>query len=83
MHLRPTAAVSEASPTIEVTALPSRSFWGVVGLVVLTVGSLGLAWLFPDNTMFHFLWVTQAVPLLYFWLICWGIQTTHPNDAAS
>ncbi len=83
MHLPATASVSEASPTTEVIALPMRSFWGVVGLVVLTGGSLGLAWTFPDTTMFHFLWITQAVPALYFLLVCWGMQSTNPDDAAS
>jgi hypothetical protein len=57
--------------------------WGVVGLVVLTVGSLGLAWLVPDATLLHFLWVAQAVPVLYLLLAWWGIQTAHPNDDAS
>jgi hypothetical protein len=56
--------------------------WGVVGLVVLTVGSLGLAWLFPDMTLLHFLWVAQAVPVLYFVLAWWGIQTSHEDDDA-
>ena len=74
---------SPRSTTIEVTALPRRALWGVVGLVVLTVGSLGLAWLVPDATLLHFLWVAQAVPVLYLLLAWWGIQTAHPNDDAS
>ena len=80
-----TASESEAphSTTIEVTALPRRALWGVVGLVVLTVGSLGLAWLFPDMTSLHFLWVAQTVPVLYLMLAWWGIQIAHPNDDAS
>jgi hypothetical protein len=69
--------------TIDVTALPARSLWGVVGLVMLTVGSLGLAWLFPNATMLHFLWVAQAVPVLYLLLAWWGTQTSHLNDDAS
>ncbi len=85
MHQTPTASESEAPhpPTMDVTALPRRSLWGVVGLVVLTVGSLGLAWLFPDATMMHFLWVAQAVPVLYLVLAWWGMQTLHANDDAS
>jgi hypothetical protein len=79
------ASESEAAhpTTIEVTALPRRSLWGVVGLVVLTVGSLGLAWLLPNTTMLHFLWVAQAVPVLYLLLAWWGTQTLHLNDDAS
>ena len=56
---------------------------GVVGLVALTVGSLGLAWLMPDTTVLHFLWVAQAVPILYLLLAWWVTQSPHPNDDAS
>lgn len=85
MPKTPIASESEAShpPTMDVTALPSRSLLGVMGLVVLTVGSLGLAWLFPNATMMHFLWVAQAVPVLYLLLAWWGTQTLHANDDAS
>jgi hypothetical protein len=54
-----------------------------VGLVMLTVGSLGLAWLFPNATILHFLWVAQAVPVLYLLLAWWGTQASHLNDDAS
>jgi hypothetical protein len=37
----------------------------------------------PDATLLHFLWVAQAVPVLYLLLAWWGIQTAHPNDDAS
>jgi hypothetical protein len=63
--------------------LPSRSLCGVVGLAVLTVGSLGMAWLFPNATLLHFLWVAQAVPVLYLLLAWWGTHTSHLNDDAS
>ena len=68
--------------TIDVKALPRRALWGVVGLVVLTAGSLGLAWLLPDLTLLHFLWVAQAVPVLYLLLAWWGTQGPHPTDDA-
>lgn len=68
--------------TIEVTDLPKRAWWGVVGLVVLTVGSLGLAWCLPDMTLLHFLWVAQAVPVLYFVLAWWGTQSASVDDDA-
>lgn len=81
----PTTTASEVSnpPTNAVSVLPKRALWGVVGLVVLTVCSLGLAWLFPNATLLHFLWVAQAVPVLYLILVWWGIQTPQPNDDAS
>ncbi|MEY4440211.1 MAG: hypothetical protein RIQ36_1675 [Pseudomonadota bacterium] len=68
---------------IEVMALPRRALWGVVGLLLLTVGSMGLAWLWPDMTMLHFLWVAQAVPVLYLLLAWWGTQRTTLTDDAS
>ena len=78
------ASESEAPhpPAIQVTALPRRALWGVVGLVALTVGSLGLAWLFPDVTLLHFLWVAQAVPVLYLLLAWWGVQNKGAVDDA-
>jgi hypothetical protein len=81
----PSASESEAlhPTTKDVTAVPKRSLWGVVGLVVLTVGSLGLAWWQPNATMLHFLWVAQAVPMLYLLLAWWGTQPSHLNDDAS
>lgn len=69
--------------TTQVTDLSKRALWGVVGLAVLTVGSLCLAWCFPSQTLFHFLWVAQAVPVLYFLLAWWGTQTVHPKEDAS
>lgn len=80
-----TASESEVPhpATVEVTVLPRRALWGVAGLVALTVGSLGLAWLLPDMTLLHFLWVAQAVPVMYLWLAWWGMQSTHLTDDAS
>lgn len=85
MQSTSTASEPEVShpATIEVSVLPRRAWLGVVGLVVLTVGSLGLAWLMPDRTLLHFAWVAQAVPLLYFLLAWWGTQTSHSDDDAS
>lgn len=66
------------------TVRPGRLVWGMLGLATLTLGSLGLAWLFPDSTMLHFLWVAQAVPVFYLLLVWWGTQqTTHQVDDAS
>jgi hypothetical protein len=38
-----------------------------------------LAWRLPDMTLLHFLWVAQAVPVLYLLLAWWGIQPS-PMD---
>ena len=79
------ASESEAPhpPTIETAVLPRRALWGVMGLLALTVGSLGLAWLLPDETLLHFLWVAQAVPVLYLLLAWWGMQSAPLTDDAS
>ncbi|WP_255416370.1 MULTISPECIES: hypothetical protein [unclassified Limnohabitans] len=42
-----------------------------------------MAWLLPDATLLHFLWVAQAVPVLYLLLAWWGTQASHPTDDAS
>jgi hypothetical protein len=73
----------EAISTASTSRLSMRSLWGVLGLVVLTVGSLGLAWLFPDQTLLHFLWVAQAVPVLYFALAWWGTSPSHSDHDAA
>ncbi len=85
MPHRHSASESEATspPIIQASALPRRAIVGVVLMAVLTVGSLGLAWLFPDVTWLHFLWVTQVVPVLYLLLAWWGTQSTrHKNNAS-
>lgn len=78
-----TPSDAEVPAAISVTPLSARAWWGVLGLVVLTVGSLGLAWLFPEQTLLHFLWVAQAVPVLYWVLAWWGTSASHPDDDAA
>ena len=56
-----------------------RALLGVLGLVALTLGSLGLAWLMPDETLLHYLWVAQAVPVLY-WLLAWWVTQRAPSQ---
>jgi Flp pilus assembly protein TadB len=79
-------ASSSEAPQLSATSafadLPARSLWGVVWLVLLTVGSLAVAWLLPDVTLLHFLWVAQVLPVLYLLLVWWGTQTQPPADDA-
>ena len=84
MQQLPTASDSEVPQpsTIQVSAMPKRALVGVAALVSLTVGSLGLAWLMPEATLLHFLWVAQAVPVLYWLLAWWATQSSTASEDA-
>jgi hypothetical protein len=69
-------------PTTQVSALPRRALLGVLGLLVLTLVSLGLAWFLPDATLLHYLWVAQAVPVLYWLLTWWATQSSPASEDA-
>ncbi len=77
------ASDAEVPTTASTQRSSKRSLWGVLGLVVLTMASLGLAWTFPDQTLLHFLWVAQAVPVLYCVLAWWGTSQAHSDDDAA
>ncbi len=86
MRQLPAASDDEVSSPLELASsdnLQVRGWWGLLGLFVLTVGSLALAWLLPNMTMLHFLWIAQTVPILYFLLAWWGTQVPPQNDHAS
>ena len=85
MQQQPTAPESEAQhpSKIQASAMPRRALLGVAALVSLTVGSLALAWLMPEATLLHFLWVAQAVPVLYLLLAWWGTQGSETTKNAS
>ena len=53
---------------------------GLAGLVLLTVGSLCLAWWWPDQTLMHFWLVAQAVPVLYWVLIAFYVRDSEQED---
>jgi hypothetical protein len=78
-----TSEAQETHPsTAPAWALPRRALLAVLGLLVLTLGSLGLAWSLPDATLLHYLWVAQAVPVLYWLLAWWATQNTPANEDA-
>ena len=52
---------------------------GVAALVLLTFGSLTLAWLRPEATGLHFWLIAQAVPTAY-WLLIWWFDRHAPED---
>ena len=53
---------------------------GLAGLVLLTVGSLCVAWWWPEQTQLHFWLVAQAVPVLYWVLIAVFVRETEQED---
>lgn len=52
---------------------------GLLGLLTLTLGSLTLAWYWPESTLMHFWLVAQGVPALYWLLILW-FDRRAPED---
>lgn len=60
--------------------LSPRALLSLLFLAVLTVASLTLAWWWPDNTSWHFVWVAQVVPVLYGVLMWWGSTDLQESD---
>ena len=56
---------------------------GMADADILMLHQIGSGGLLPDRTLLHFVWVAQAVPLLYFLLAWWGTQASHPSDDVS
>jgi hypothetical protein len=52
------------------SGLSRRTWIGLILLTVSTVGTLALAWVWPDLTQVHFWLVAQALPIFY-WLLVW------------
>lgn len=70
-------AVSAASSSSAEPDPPRPRGWGehvpalgVLGLMLLTVGSMLLVWRWPDAALMHFWVLAQFVPVL-FWLWVW------------
>jgi hypothetical protein len=67
--------LSPDTPSTELangTGVSRRSRWlwlGVVLLIALTLGSMALAWTWPQATLMHYWLVAQATPVLYWLLI--------------
>lgn len=49
----------------------SRVGWGMGALAVVTTAGLCFAWWHPQDTLWHFLVVTQLIPLFYLGLSWW------------
>ena len=75
---------SPQSESVSVAArspqLSRRVKWGLIGLVVVTVAALWGAWHWPDNTLMHFGLVTQVAPVVYLFLMWWGVDTSSAES---
>lgn len=60
--------------------LSKRALLSLGAFVLLTLLSLTLAWGLPDATGLHFVWVAQAVPVLYVALMWWGSTDLPETD---
>ena len=54
------------------SGLSFRSVLVLVLLALVTVSAVVLVWLWPDESLWHFVWVTQVLPLGYCLLAYWG-----------
>ena len=65
---RPPAQDKAPVPSV---ALGARALWGMLALTVVTLGGLCFAWWYPEHTLWHFVVVTQMIPLFYLALAWW------------
>lgn len=56
-----------------------RVFLGMLALIAVTLAGLCFAWWHPQDTLWHFVVVTQLVPLFYLGL-AWWTAADKPED---
>jgi len=57
----------------------ARARIGVLLLALITVGGLCVAWWWPERTEWHYLIVTQLVPLCYV-MLAWWVTRRRPAE---
>jgi hypothetical protein len=79
----PSNDVCATAPKAVVRSLShGRAFLGVLSLFGVTVLAMAWAWHWPDQTLWHFWLVAQAMPVFYVVLVWWGAQApTEDGDA--
>ncbi len=60
--------------------LGARALGGMLALAVVTVGGLCFAWWHPVQTLWHFVVVTQMIPLFYL-ALTWWIASRPTEDS--
>jgi hypothetical protein len=66
-----TAPLSEQTRQ-EAGRLSARSKWILLALTLVTVMGIGLVWWQPQESLWHFWLIAQALPLVYCLLTYWG-----------
>ena len=52
--------------------LSARSKWILLALTLVTVMGIGLVWWQPQESLWHFWLIAQALPVVYCLLTYWG-----------
>ena len=52
--------------------LSARSKWVLLALTLVTLMGVGLVWWMPQESMWHFWLIAQALPVVYCLLTYWG-----------
>ena len=70
---------SAQTPDVPTARQRSRARIGVLLLAVITVAGLCTAWWWPERTEWHYLIVTQLVPLCYV-ALAWWVARRRPAE---
>ena len=57
----------------------ARARIGVLLLALITLMGLSMAWWWPERTEWHYLIVTQLIPLCYV-LLAWWVTRRRPDE---
>jgi cyanate permease len=71
--------MTQLDPAPDSTRARRRARIGVVLLVLITVAGLCGAWWWPERTEWHYLLVTQAIPLCYV-ALAWWVARRRPEE---
>ena len=80
MPLKSSDTPSKAPAPEAKARLGARALWGMLALSVVTVAGLCFAWWHPEQTLWHFVVVTQLIPLFYL-ALTWWIASRASEDS--
>ncbi len=67
------------APDVPTARQRARARIGVLLLALITLGGLCMAWWWPERTEWHYLIVTQLVPLCYV-ILAWWVTRRRPAE---